>query len=98
MWRWKYAGWLPATAFLAIFVMVIADGPGRRRWFPKSQANPVAFARGPFLYVTHPDGMTERIPPDDPRRRQDASSGPEPTPTQSGQPPDSPDASLFREP
>jgi hypothetical protein len=98
-WRRRHSHWVPAVVFFAVFAIVIAGGPGRSKWWPGRQRSPVAYARGPFLYVTHPDGTTERIPPDDPRRRASKSAGNDgtPTSTMSGLPVDSPDASMFRE-
>jgi hypothetical protein len=99
VWRWDQAALVPSVAFFAVFVAVISGGPGRTKWWPGAQRSPVAYARGPFLYVTHPDGTTERIPPDDPRRRRTGSDaiGPAQIETKEGQSSDPADASLFRE-
>jgi hypothetical protein len=99
-WRRGHAGWVPAVVFLAVFAFVIHGGVGRLKWWPAAQRAPVAYARGPFLYVTDPRGMTERVPPEDPRRSHSGPSGVggSKSAPQRRPPPDSPEASMFREP
>jgi hypothetical protein len=54
--------WSPAAGFLVLLVWVNQAGLGRLGWTQPPFTHPEIFDRGRFLWITHPDGQTVRVP------------------------------------